>query len=151
SPVLGMFLNLAAPIDYDGDGRQDLLMPLVGVTPDGSGAVPTWTVLLSTGSVTDGTFTLVDPKIPFEAQLTDAVTSADPRGPRVTDVNGDGAQDILLILSGAFNVFENLAADQDLLVSVTDGMNAHDPGDPGFNPNVTISYDHLADHSITDA
>ncbi|KYF94661.1 hypothetical protein BE20_05925 [Sorangium cellulosum] len=62
----------------------------------GSDALPSWAVLLAA-----------------------AVTLADPRGP------GDGAQDVLLSLGGVFNVFQNLSADQDLLIAVSDGMNAH--------------------------
>jgi RHS repeat-associated protein len=57
----------------------------------------------------------------------------------------------VLVSAGVFSVFTNLAADQDVLVSVADGMNAHDPTDPGFVPNVSISYGHLTDASITNA
>jgi len=42
-----------------------------------------------------------------------------------------------------------LAADQDVLVAVSDGMSAHDREDPGFVPNVSISYGHLTDVWIT--
>ncbi|MEO7330217.1 MAG: type IV secretion protein Rhs, partial [Minicystis sp.] len=56
---------------------------------------------------------------------------------------------MLLPRSGMFTVFRNLAADQDLLVAITDGMNAHDPEDPSFVPNVALSYGHLIDPAIT--
>src|SRR5262249_2667789 len=90
-----------------------------------------------------------DPHLPFEAALGDAITLADPHAPRVGDVNGDGANDVVLPLGGFFNIFENLAADQDVLVAVADGMNAHDQGDPGFWASVSIAHGHLTDASIT--
>src|SRR4051812_5851499 len=144
------FFALAASIDFNGDGQQDLLMPVPGGTlPNQSEVLPAWAILQATGRLGGPTFTLVDPHIPFEAALGTAITLADPHGPRIGDVNGDGAQDVILPLSGVFNVFENLAADQDLLVAVIDGMNAHDPTDPGFVPNVSVSYGHLTDAWIT--
>jgi RHS repeat-associated protein len=79
----------------------------------------------------------------------DAITLADPRGARIGDVNGDGAADAVLVLDGVFHVFQNLAADQDVLVGVSDGMNDHAPDDPEIVPNVSILYGHLVDTSIT--
>jgi hypothetical protein len=91
----------------------------------------------------------VDPKIPFEAEVSQAISLAAPRGPRIADFNGDGASDVLLPLGGVFHIFENLASDQDVLIAVSDGMNEHDPADPEFAPNVSVSYSHLIDTSIT--
>ena len=92
-------------------------------------------------------FTLVDPGLPMEAQvvLDEEATVADPRGPRVTDVDGDGIQDVLLLVNGQVQVFKNTLYEEDLLATVTDGMNAHDPGDQRFLPNIQISYGHLID------
>ncbi|KYF61036.1 type IV secretion protein Rhs [Sorangium cellulosum] len=144
------FFRLAAPLDYNGDGLQDLLMPVPpGTLPGSSLALPSWAVLEATGARDGPTFALVDPEIPFEAAVGDAVTLAEPQGPRVGDVNGDGAQDVVLPIGGVFTIFQNLAADQDLLVAVSDGMNAHEPTDAGFVPNVSVSYGHLIDASIT--
>src|SRR5215468_2255881 len=145
------FLGLAAVLDYNNDGRQDLLVPMPGGTlPGQSDTVPAWAILQATGSVDGPTFELVDPHIPFEPLLSDSISLADPHGPRIGDLNGDATADVLLPLDGVFNVFENQATDQDVLIAVSDGMNAHDPSDPGFVPNVAITYGHLGDASITD-
>ncbi len=95
-------------------------MPLPpGMLPGGSDALPSWAVLLATGAREGPTFSLVDPQVPFEAALGETVELADPHGPRVGDLNGDGAPDVVLPLGGVFNLFENLAPDQDLLVDVS--------------------------------
>ncbi|WP_437731191.1 RHS repeat-associated core domain-containing protein [Sorangium sp. So ce1335] len=148
-PDQDAFFRLAVPLDFNGDGRQDLLTPVPpGMLLGGSDALPSWAVLLATGDRDGPPFTLVDPQVPFEASLGDAVTLADPSGPRTGDVNGDGAQDVVMTLGGAFTLFESLAADQDLLVAISDGMNAHEPTEPAFVPNVSISYGHLTDASV---
>ena len=148
------YFHLAQAIDFNSDGRQDLLMPVAdGVGPSDTGGLPSWAVLLSTGQTDDPSapvFRRVDPQLPFEAELDTAITLADPHGARLGDVDGDGAQDVVLPLGGFFTIFRNRAADQDLLVAASDGMNAHDPDDPAFVPNVHISYGHMIDGSITD-
>ncbi|HLM72277.1 MAG TPA: VCBS repeat-containing protein, partial [Polyangiaceae bacterium] len=146
-----LYFRLAVALDYNGDGRQDVLMPVpAGTLPNQSNALPAWAILQAkAGDQGEATFTLVDPKIPFEAEINEAITLADPRAPRVANLNGDGAPDVVLPLAGVFHIFENLAPDQDVLVSVSDGMNDHDPEDPEFVPNVEISYGHLVDSSIT--
>ncbi|WP_437813338.1 RHS repeat-associated core domain-containing protein [Sorangium sp. So ce1078] len=144
------FFRLATPLDYNNDGMQDLLMPVPpGMLPGSSLALPSWAVLQATGARDGPRFALVDPEIPFEAAVGEAVSLAEPHGPRIGDINGDGAQDVILPVGGVFTIFQNLAADQDLLVAVSDGMNAHEPGDAGFMPNVSVSYGHLTDASIT--
>ncbi|XXT16045.1 RHS repeat-associated core domain-containing protein [Sorangium sp. So ce429] len=149
-PDQDAFFPLAVPLDFNADGRQDLLMPMPpGMLLGGSDALPSWAILLATGDRAGPAFRLVDAQVPFEARLGDAITLADPRGARTGDVNGDGAQDVILSLGGVFNVFQNRSADQDLLVAVSDGMNAHEPTEPGFVPNVSISYGHLTDASVT--
>ncbi|NUQ77989.1 MAG: VCBS repeat-containing protein [Polyangiaceae bacterium] len=142
-----LFFNLATVLDHNGDGRADILLPVPpGFLPNHSNVVPAWAILEARGGPPSvPTFTLVDPGIPYEAELNQAITLADPRGPRIGDIQGDGAPDILVPLGGMFHVFENTAPDQDLLISVSDGMNDRDPGEPGFVPSVAISYGHLTE------
>ncbi|WP_437674124.1 FG-GAP-like repeat-containing protein [Sorangium sp. So ce131] len=149
---LDTYFGRATPLDYNGDGRQDLLMPVLpGILPGSSLDLPSWAILEATGAREGPTFALVDPKLPLQAMAGSyAPPLADPYGPRVGDLNGDGAQDVVLVDGSVFKVFQNLAADQDLLVAVSDGMNTHEPGEAGFVPNVSISYGHLTDVSVTD-
>ncbi|XXY20357.1 RHS repeat-associated core domain-containing protein [Sorangium sp. So ce216] len=148
---LDTYFGRAAPLDYNGDGMQDLLMPVLpGILPGSSLDLPAWAVLEATGAHDGPTFALVDPKLPLQAMPSSyAPPLADPYGPRIGDLNGDGAQDVVLVDGGEFKVFQNRAADQDLLVAVSDGMNAHEPGEAGFVPNVSIAYGHLTDASVT--
>ncbi|MDI1447300.1 RHS repeat-associated core domain-containing protein [Polyangium sp. 6x1] len=125
--------RLATPLDWDGDGRTDLLMPME--TAGGS----QWRILRSRG---DGTFAVENAGIPFDAALTDeGVKLADPHGPRVLDVDGDGAHDVLLPIGSTFRIFRNRARFPDVLASAMDGMNPQ-------RPNVAISYGTLVDESV---
>ncbi|MFT3914548.1 MAG: SpvB/TcaC N-terminal domain-containing protein [Anaeromyxobacteraceae bacterium] len=150
--------SLGVPIDDNGDGQEDLLLP---VRMNGPNNPPSWVVLETSKQdpsdpASPWVFVPVVTSIPFDAQATlDATGNAkislwDPHGPRVLDVDGDGAHDVLLPINGFFHVFRNKASDQDLLVAVTDGHNEHDPGEPGFAPTVAITYAHLIDLARTD-
>ena len=140
------FWGMSAVVDLDGDGRQDLLLPTVDV-----GGSASWTLLQSTGSTGDGTFRMLDAAIPFDEELTqEGVTPASRLGPRTTDIDGDGAPDLLLPHHGFFRIYRTAASHRDLLASVHDGLNAHDPRDPGNVQNLAIEYGTLIDRTITD-
>ncbi|MEZ4300176.1 MAG: FG-GAP-like repeat-containing protein [Polyangiaceae bacterium] len=145
------YFHLATVLDVNGDGRQDLLMPLLadGLSGDPD-EVPVWTILQANGGLLTGaTFTAKTAKIPFEPALGDAVTLAEPHGPRVGDLNGDGASDVAIWLGGELHVFENRAHDHDVLVAIHQGSNPHDPEDAEYIPDVEIDYGRLIDTSIT--
>jgi RHS repeat-associated protein len=140
------FWGLAAVLDANGDGRQDVLVPLT--EEDGH---LSWVLLQSTGETGDGTFDVVPAGIPFDVELSQqGATISNRLGPRITDVDGDGAPDVLLPIGTSFNIFRSLGAQQDLLLSVHDGLNAHDPADPGNVQTVLVNYGSLVDKSITD-
>jgi hypothetical protein len=99
--------DLAAVLDYNGDGRQDVLVPLT--EEDG---LPSWVILRATGKRGEGTFELVKTTIPFEAELSQqGVTISNRLGPRITDVDGDGTPDVVLPIGN------HLGADPVLLQS----------------------------------
>ena len=146
-PNLFFALNLASVIDANGDGRQDLLIPIKLGIP----GLLVWRILTATG----------DPAHPFD--LTGAgnlpvqvevvlgqETLEYPFSPRVTDVDGDGDSDILLFWQGHLTVFKNLNVEEDTLKAVRTGLNAWHPGDPKYVPDVSITYGHLIDTAVTD-
>lgn len=133
--------NFAAPLDYDGDGRMDLLVPLLGA-PLG------WVVLRSRPDAS-GEFDVVPLLIPFTDDFDSPYGRAHQHMiPRVTDINGDGRADVVMPIDGTFKLFIN-EGPRDLLHTVTDGMNPLDPGDTGFLPDVTIEYGTVLDHAKT--
>lgn len=138
----------AAPVDWNGDGRMDLLLPMMDRCA-GPSDEPCWVVLQSSLS---GAAAMT----PFETHLparTDAsgFVIAPQYELRVTDVDGDGRHDLIgLAEDGQHFAFYKSQGPQDLLVAVTDGMNPLDPGEPGFVPTVSISYDSLVDRAVTD-
>src|SRR6185437_5806925 len=135
-------------IDYDGDGRMDFMLPVRGACPD-HGHEACWVILRSpTDPFADGSKIsttigqIIDDDIDFVHTWFN---------PKVTDVDGDGRQDLVAPTipgDGTFTIYTN-SGPQDLLVSVTDGMSPLDPGDPGFVPTVSITYGSLVDTSIT--
>jgi RHS repeat-associated protein len=140
------YFHLAQPLDFDGDSKADLLVPMVDAkSPD----MPRWMILRATGGTNGFTFEQIETGIPFDAVLGDIVELADPRGPRIGDINGDGAPDVAIFLDNRLHIFKNRAVDPDVLVGFSDGSNDHDSDEPGFIPNVSITYSHLIDDSKT--
>ena len=125
------FLAEAHPFEYDGDGNMDLLL----LVDDCAGLVPCWSLLRASPSG-DGSF-----EIDSSVQLGTISRLA------VTDANGDGRHDVVTELSGKVTLRLG-SAPNDLLVAVTDGMNASDPTEPGFVPNLAIRYGNLVDTLI---
>jgi RHS repeat-associated protein len=98
-------------VDYDQDGRQDLL--ILGASSDG---YPYLRVLLSRP---DGMFLhTVNPSAPIPLGQTGAYLS------KTLDVNGDGLFDILQWSGGYTELYVQREARADLLVTVTNGMGA---------------------------
>jgi hypothetical protein len=59
------YFGLAVVLDFNGDGKQDLLVPVPGGTlPGKSDAIPAWAILQATGSTDGATFELVDRRSP---------------------------------------------------------------------------------------
>jgi RHS repeat-associated protein len=143
------YINFSATLDFDGDGRMDLLLPMKsGACLPYSGKLSCWVVLKSRPSGF-GAFDFIPVNIPFSDEIDHTVTRLQQKLiPRVTDVNGDGRADVVMPIDGTFQVFVN-DGPRDLLQTVTDGMNPLDPGDDGFLPDVAIEYGTVLDHAKT--
>ena len=167
----------AVTLDYLGGGQQDLMMPMFGHCGPGSssdndacwvvmhlpandatgvGNLPcapagTW-FCQSLDASEGGYMALIDTHIAFPTPRSN--DDAEPSTwflPKVTDADGDGRQDFLVVDpndAGHFVLYKN-DGPQDLLVSVTTGTNPLDPGDPGFLPDVSIAYGTLIDFDTT--
>ncbi|HRI67383.1 MAG TPA: RHS repeat-associated core domain-containing protein [Polyangium sp.] len=140
------YFQWAASADFDNDGRGDILLPM---TDGASPTIPHWVILRAVGGFSSATFERVPTKIPLDVVLGETVTIADARPPRVGDFDGNGSPDVALFLGKELHIFRNRASDSDLLVGYSDGNNDHDPEDPDFVPNVSITYGHLIDDSKT--
>ncbi len=157
----------AIPLDFNGDGRMDLMLPVFGHCHDGT-AAPCWVVLVSSPAV-KGVFGSAT-WLPSEASTAGSVMSpvdtlipapvfANTDGaplhtfalPQVTDVNGDGRHNLVMpspANDGTFAVYLNNGP-QDVLTSIADGMNPLDPNEPGYVPTVSILYGNLVDTART--
>ena len=84
--------------------------------------LPSWILLQSTGATGDGTFTLLEQALPFDAELGEQGATIHNRlGPRITDVDGDGTPDVLLPIGNVFTIFRSVGSQQDLLPASTMG------------------------------
>jgi RHS repeat-associated protein len=150
----------AIALDYNGDGRMDLALPISSQCPGSSPTDPPCWVILQTNPGIAGAFSQgSEPATDFATPISTHIpTVLDWQGnllpwflPQVTDVDGNGTHDLVVPNpddDGSFIVYRNGGA-QDLLVAVTDGMNPLDPQDPGFVPTVSIQYGNLVDAAIT--
>lgn len=148
--VVDVSLNLAAPTDVDGDGRQDVIVPIKT-----SGSFVQWKVLHARNdgqAIAGAPLEVWSPGFPtdLEFQIDQEPTLSHPLAPRVADVDGNGAHDVLLFTGGKLHAFKSKAFEEDMLATITTGSNARAPGDAKFVPDVSISYGHLVDRFITD-
>jgi RHS repeat-associated protein len=141
---------LARLIDYNGDGAVDILMPMDFHCDPIFASLPCWVVLQAKHN-DPGKFLIKDTLIPF-TQIPDGPfyyeNTRRYRAIQVTDVDGDGRNDIVVPELQNFAVYKS-DGPQDLLVSITDGMSPLENGDPGFLPNVSIEYGNLVDYAYT--
>lgn len=145
---IGKFGRLAFPMDYDHDGRGDIVLPV-----QEAGEWPHWAALRSRG---DGSFDVLDVDLPLDNVGTEdglAPSAESGLAPRITDVDGDGAEDVLFLRAQPNDneviVYRNLLGDADLLVSVSDGLSPLEPQEPGHVPTAAIRYGHLVDGAVT--
>lgn len=144
------FMAFSASLDYDGDGRMDLLLPMRSFSSCFTVTAQDrcWVVLRSRVEL-PGRFDLIPVNIPFSNELVQFIHGFEQQViPRVTDLNGDGRADVVIPIDGTFKLLIN-EGPRDLLHTVTDGMNPLDPGDAGFLPNVSIEYGTLLDNAKT--
>ena len=141
--------DAAVPIDYNGDGRMDLLLLVQGHCGESADPQDACWVVLQSDAAIDGYMSVIDthiPWVPFEYNTL-------PRWylPQVTDVNGDGRPDLIVPDpndDGTFVIYKN-SGPQDLLTAVYDGTNPLEPWDPAAVPNVAIHYGNLVDQAVT--
>jgi RHS repeat-associated protein len=150
------FGDQAVTIDAFGRGQTDLMMPIYGYCAPGNLDDACWVLMTLRADAPDGggLLDMVTTRIPFPTD-TNNQYGLPPTWflPKVTDADGDGRQDFLVVDgtdSGHFLLYKN-DGPQDLLVSVTTGANPLDRGDAGFLPDVSISYDPLIDWDTTES
>jgi RHS repeat-associated protein len=143
------YASVAQLVDYDGDGRTDLLVPMPYHCGDPQDPSACWVVWRSTDN---GTFAMKETGIFFPETATDEYP-ARFQNVQVLDANGDGRHDLVALLSpgpGSYRLTPFVSdGPQDLLLSITDGTSPLDPGEPGFIPTVAITYGNLVDTAIT--
>jgi RHS repeat-associated protein len=143
--------RLAIPMDVNGDGLTDLVMPMHFKCGDPTDPTPCW-VALEASLSGDGTFTVRPLGIPFLSEDESWTTGNDPGFfLQVADVDGNGRHDLVASLPAAASGFMVHRSDgpQDLLLSLADGTNPLAPGEPGFVPSVAIQYGNLIDEGVT--
>ncbi|MFJ7305233.1 FG-GAP-like repeat-containing protein [Streptomyces sp. NPDC099088] len=148
--------------DYDGDGRQDLLVPRLsgGVSTGGAKYVGMDVIQVSGFSAAGKpAFSRKTTSVSFAPRSADSLVK---QGPRVVDVDGDGLDDVLLVdrpdpeFSGpvSLKVFphrtDGLGAGdrQDLLYKVREGQQNPSGGADSVKPSVTFTYAPLSDASV---
>ncbi|MEO8551434.1 MAG: SpvB/TcaC N-terminal domain-containing protein, partial [Kofleriaceae bacterium] len=142
-PVFDAWLQMAAPIDVNGDGRDDLVLPLKI-----DSFHRRWYILLARSDAQFG-FTISGENLGFDLAITDEYNISSSYAPRVTDVDGDGVSDIVIRDLDHVFVFKNTNREEDTLATIREGLNARGTSDPKYVPDVALQYGHLIDTAIT--
>ncbi|AGP41251.1 FG-GAP-like repeat-containing protein [Sorangium cellulosum] len=125
-------------LDYDGDGREDLLVPyeLDDVVTSLEGPWPLddkfKKFFLLRAAPSGRAFLVEDPGLAYEPAPDEATSSSWPsrQGPRIADIDGDGLHDLVTSHQGKFRVRFHRApfgGRPDAVVSIRDGGNDFDP------------------------
>ncbi len=143
------FGDQASVLDFDGDGLQDLMVPMRNGDPaDPSSPVPCQVIWRSNGH---GGFELIRLNSCLQYLSSSGGALQPVLQSLVADLNGDGRDDILAPLKGNGETFAFSpllsAGPHDQLVGVIDGTNPLSADDPAVVPTVAITYDALIDRS----
>ncbi|MDI1433322.1 FG-GAP-like repeat-containing protein [Polyangium sorediatum] len=127
----------ARVFDSNRDGRDDLFLPVPGSCGD-----DTCYVVYESGKLGENA-TVTATSIQFENPYGDTV--APQYLLRTIDLDGDQDTDIVYPYHDAQMVAYRNRAPRDLLTTLTTGRNPKDPSDPGFLPDLEITYGDLVD------
>lgn len=116
-------------MDYNLDGREDLLLVDNGVRPGASGMPATATRSHLVALISNGTGGVVAETLPIAiGDPADGYSSPPPldnyhgyRTTQVLDANGDGLSDILLVRDGVLHLYLRRSVEPDVITRVVDG------------------------------
>jgi RHS repeat-associated protein len=166
-PWTTQFFEYAVPFDYNGDGQADLLIPVPGSCDNGATNNACWdvwfaphngvqvgNVAIPNGGVRH-TFIPLDARYAINTIGNGAIPIRSPYLPHITDIDGDGRQDIVWFQKTAsypnppayqLNIYK-FDTPQDQLVAIWDG---HYIGDLNTlaPPTVSLTYANLTDTTL---
>ncbi|WP_438006169.1 VCBS repeat-containing protein [Sorangium sp. So ce321] len=138
SEFMALERNLQASLvlDYDGDGREDLLIPYEHDWPFDDKFAK---LFLLRAAPSGRAFLVEDPGLPYEPAPDEQTNESWPsrQGPRMADVDGDGLHDLVTVHQGKFRVRLHRApygGRPDAVVSIRDGGNDFDHDTIGHTP-----------------